>query len=247
MDKRFEQIPVSEKLDGVIDHCMEQLRKEQKSKRKNRVKRTFISLGTAAAVFVCAVFFGASNPNAAESIPLIGHITRLMQGEQKPAREYIQESNGVKITVSEVTHDNHWISMNVEFYSHSGFPEEMYASTSGSECGLLEFISEIRFGFYDQTIADSSYMKGSFTDENTYSGKINIPIDQRIPASARKDIKIPKEFDFTWNISIIYDWPYDLWEYALNEEKPYHTSFLPNNGFGGTWDFQFSIPLNVNQ
>ena len=162
MDKRFEQIPVSEKLDGVIDHCMEQLHKEQKSKRKNRVKKTFISLGTAAAVFVCAVFFGASNPNAAESIPLIGHITRLMQGEQKPAQEYI-------------------------------------------------------------------------------------PIDQRIPASTRKDIKIPKEFDFTWNISIIYDWPYDLWEYALNEEKPYHTSFLPNNGFGGTWDFQFSIPLNVNQ
>lgn len=246
MGKKFDQIPLSEKLDGVIDQCMEQLQQEVQIKRKRRMKKTCISLVTAAAVFVCIIFFGASNPNAAESIPLLGQISRLMQGEREPAQEYVQESNGVKITVTDITHNYNAISMNVQFYSTSGFPKDMYPGVSGTECGLLELLSVIKFDFHDQIIEDSSYLKGSFTDNHTFTGKISIPIDQRIPANTIRDIKIPKDFQFDWQISIVYDWPHALWEYAEHYDPPYRTSILPNNGFSGTWDFQFHVPLDLN-
>lgn len=247
MDKRFEQIPVSDKLDCVVDHCLEQLRQEQRTVKRKRIQKTCISIGTAAAIFISIVFFSVSNPDAAESIPLLAGITQMVQKEgNRPIQEYIRESNGVRIKISDIYHDYNTIYMAVKIDNKHGFPKEMLSASDESECGKLELLSKVQFDFYDQPIDVSPYTEGNFIDDHTYIGDIHIPLSS-LPSKLRAQSgAIPKEFGFSWDIHTIYDWPFALWEYANQKVGPTRFEIMPNNGQGGNWNFQVHVPLNLN-
>ena len=65
------QVPVSDRLDRLVADSLNQLRAEQKRKRRQKL---FAAAGGAAAVFACAFIFLNVNPALAVRLPVIGEL-----------------------------------------------------------------------------------------------------------------------------------------------------------------------------
>lgn len=239
MDNRLEQIPISKKLDETVAYCMEQLEEEKTFIRARHFRKACISIGTAAAVFICVVFFTVSNPDAAESIPMLKDLAKLIQ----KGESYVQKSKGVTITLSDISHDYNTIYMNIKVENENGFPENILSFSNSEESGKLEFFSQISLDFCNQKIDTSHYAEGTFTDAYTFEGTINIPLAALRLAADSNITTIPEEFQLHWDIWSIYYWNIDLWKFQTEQPAPCSYEYVPHNGQDGTWNFDIPVTL----
>lgn len=86
-------------------------------------------------------------------------------------------------------------------------------------------------------------MEGHFTDDNTFTGKVRLPLQESEP-SGMGGQNIPSQFDINWNVHIIYDWPLLLWNYVNAENKMSLDNFIPPYGYNGNWNFNFNVSLS---
>lgn len=83
-----DQIPVSDKLDDMVEKKLNVLYREQRVKR---IRNTMIGMGTAAACFMGVIAVGVANPAWASQLPLIGHIFEQMGSDFGYPGDYSQK------------------------------------------------------------------------------------------------------------------------------------------------------------
>lgn len=241
MDNRLEQIPISKKLDETVAYCMEQLQEEKTFTRARHFRKACISIGTAAAVFICVVFFTVSNPDAAESIPMLKDLARMMHSGEPDILECVQKSKGVTITLSDISHDYNTINMNIKVENENGFPDSILSLSNPDDAGKLEFYSRINVDFCSPQIDTSHFSEGSFTDEHTFEGTICIPL-ATLELEADSDIPpIPEMFQLHWDISSIHYWNFDLWKFQTEHPSSDGYCYLTHSVQDGAWNFEIPV------
>ena len=71
MQIKFDEIPVSKRLNETVETSLEQIKREQRRKKR---KKLWIGCGSAAAAFAVTVLFCVSNPALAAKLPVIGSL-----------------------------------------------------------------------------------------------------------------------------------------------------------------------------
>lgn len=203
MQIKFDDISVpTEKLEQVVNQNMYDIKREYKKKKH----WNYVMKGTAAAaVSLAAVGVFASNPALAAKLPLIGHIFERVQDEQmypgnfnevaKPVAEgNVSESDGIKMTLSEIYSDSRALYVSAMIESEEPFPEEVKESNmlNGDNIGYRMYLDiEQEFDFmtppdtyepmewpgeeFEWTPLD---LRGEYVDEHTYVGAIRISFSE---------------------------------------------------------------------
>lgn len=85
MQFKFDEIPVSAKLEATVKASLAQVKYEQ---RKNSRKKIWISCSSLAAAFAAAIIFCVSNPALAAKLPIIGSIFADLEDDFAYAGDY---------------------------------------------------------------------------------------------------------------------------------------------------------------
>lgn len=212
----FEQIPIPENIDDVIDQGIAKAIKIKKSKRKKKFITTTASIAAAAAVFS---LFCVSNPVLAAKIPFIGHIFErvettvsykgdfsssaqvlVTEGAVEKASEsgsskemdtnlqsgnegrYVQTSNGITITVSQVNYSTQALYLAMSIKSEEEFPAD-FMKMKNMEGYLLDYDTlmldgEANFSFSDDDFGTELYIEGQFMDNHTFAGIYRVPLER---------------------------------------------------------------------
>lgn len=203
-DDKFNKIPVPENLDDIIDQGIEV---GLKLKKKQNRKKMFVFVGSIAAAAALFFTFCMSFPTLAGKIPLIGNIFSNVEEKvsykgnfssaaQKLVTEeetlgdgetsnsvsdsnYVQTSNGITITVSEVYYNSKAMYLAMSIYNEEEFPDD-FVKTENMEGYILDYdrlevMSEGRVSFYENDV--SGYcLEGEFVDKHTFAGIMRIDI-----------------------------------------------------------------------
>lgn len=214
MKMEFQNIPVSEKLDQVVENSLEQVYTQS---RRSRAKSWVIKGGAIAAAFVIGAFVCISNPSIAAELPFIGHIFDRMQDsfgypgdysevgtpleEEKVGAEldsvesvekmdevskYTQTVDGMTVTLSEVYCNAEALYITVQLKSDEPLPE-----INDYYCSTLE-----KYSFTSSEHQGHVEIQGDKIDESTYAGLMRFSLNERaIDSSALWEvIENDKEF-----------------------------------------------------
>lgn len=144
---KFNEIPVPENLDQIIDQSIEKGIKMKKNKRKNKIIGVCTGLAAAAATFsiVCISF-----PSFAGKLPLIGRIFSQVEeqvsykgdfsalaetlvtepetgeeaGTEQADNSYVQSDNGITITISEAYCSSQALYLAMSIENEEAFPAD---------------------------------------------------------------------------------------------------------------------------
>ena len=212
MQINFDHIEIpEEELQKVISQSMDSVKQEYKRKRAYRIVRW---CGTTAAAVAVVVMVCISHPTLAAELPLIGHIFERVQDEQQYPGDYsakadslvgntVSESEGIKMTLSEIVCTDQSMNVSVMIESEEGFPEQalQMSQTFGEDYGSRLFLSaDNRVDFIDHTVDNSEYgyleVKGEFEDDHTFIGMFRISFvvypfaEYEVPDSFNWDMKV---------------------------------------------------------
>lgn len=218
MQINFDEIKVpTEKLNQTVKESMESVQKEHRKKRK----RNIIGWGSAAAAAIVAfVGFGISNPVLASQIPLVGQIFERIQDKQQYAGNFsevaepvngntVSESQGMRITLSEIYCNQAAMNVSVLIESEKPFPEDgkgvrtdvagnKMTDENGNEICDLFLHGRIETDFFEQPLEEEIQVTGEYIDECTFAGAFRI--DFRLNEWALTEI--PDKFQ--WSMDV--DW-----------------------------------------
>lgn len=149
MQIRFDEIPVPEdKLNAVVGRNMQKVRNVYKRRQK---RKNLVRWASAAAAVVLITVFCFTNPVLAAKIPLIGHIFKQVQDEQRYTGNFDEvaqpladnnssTSEGVTITLSEIYSNKEAMYVSAMVESEEPFPEEVKESNiiEGAEPGYQD-------------------------------------------------------------------------------------------------------------
>lgn len=202
MNEQIERIPVPDKLDDVIRDSIGRL------KREKRRKRMTAAAGIAAAA-VCITGYTAGRYGAynsaretaeAESEKISPEMERfLVQNEEEESAAYVgnvylQESQGITITVSNVYHNQHTVYMTVVIRSE----EDFFAAadqTCSARKGTVRLLANGKAEIGGEEIDLSPELAdGGFLDQRTFTGTVRI----RFPL---EETEIPETFIYEWKVS----------------------------------------------
>lgn len=220
----MEKIPVSEALDAVVEKSINQLKFEQKRKRRHR---WMMAGGVTAAAFAVVIAFFGVHPALASKLPFIGHLfekveedvsysgkysekaeTLLSVEEADRADEgeavdspYIQTFNGVTVTISEVYCNQYAIYLAVKIYCEEGFPED-FDNRNKVDIGYRAFMMhDSNSSFGDNLIGRSTeWIQGMFEDDYTFVGIYREDIFPVEDAETYEKKYLPDTFTYTWRI-----------------------------------------------
>lgn len=220
----MEKIPVSEALDAVVKKSINQLKFEQKRKRRHR---WMMAGGVTAAAFAVIIAFFGVHPALASKLPFIGHLfekveedvsysgkysekaeTLLSVEEADRADEgeavdspYIQTFNGVTVTISEVYCNQYAIYLAVKIYCEEGFPED-FDNRNKVDIGYRAvMMHDSNSSFGDNLIGGSTeWIQGMFEDDYTFVGIYREDIFPVEDAETYEKKYLPDTFTYTWRI-----------------------------------------------
>ena len=196
MKMEFQNIPVSEKLDQVVENSLEQVYTQS---RRSKAKSWAIKGGAIAAVFVMGAFVCISNPSIAAGLPFIGHIFERMDKFAYPGdysevgepletetvgaeldnaenaetmdavSEYTKTVDGMTVTLSEVYCNAQALYITVQIKSEEVLPEVYDFCFHTSE----------EYSFTPTEKGDLIYLQGEKVDEYTYAGVMRFDLNER--------------------------------------------------------------------
>ncbi len=274
MSKWMEKIPVSESLDQVVENSLNQLKFEQKRQRRRRW--AVAGSATAAAFAVAVVFFG-THPALAAKLPFVGHLfeqveedvsysgkysekaesliseeeaEQLSHGEEADS-SYVQTSNGVTVTISEVYCNQYALYLAMQIYSEEGFPEDFNGRNMENKNYGYDTI-----GYYNETsYGDNLFgvstepIEGYFEDEHTFIGIYRDDLQRVIDERTDEFVSIPESF--TYKLTF-----YDFWGDSegggeFKTLKPDGTEFScvdeERKHYQGEWHFEMDIHQDNSQ
>lgn len=239
MGRQLDRIPVPEKLDEVIGESLRQLRREK------RKKRMTAAAGLAAAVSVCmagyvlgrnAVQYGeeeqqtaAGNIEARTDEPEY-LFARGAEEDEIPAEHtdsvYLQESEGITLTVSNVYHNGYTMYMTVLMRSEEPFSDSLSRYRAGQGyTAELESRGESGLEGENSGIPDPDIMTGRFIDDRTFAGTVCTALPDQ------ENGEIPDQFAYEWNISSI----------SMEEDDGSKVTCR------GDWNFQVEVEKNTGR
>lgn len=198
----------TEKLDAVVSESMDTIRISHKRKQFHRIA------GRCVAALACVVILSVvliSNPALAAKLPLIGNIFSRVQDEQIYSGDYASiadvpdetqsfESNGITVTLSEISCTDMALNATVIIESEEPFSEEFQKNAQGfNENGdanrlTMEFEQTMDFaGIKDET---SDHITGHMEDDHTFIGAFRIDFS----LYPYGELEIPDSF--TWDLKI---------------------------------------------
>jgi hypothetical protein len=193
--KQFNDIGTNEVIEPMPMTEMEKERIKRivlKNRKKHLPRTLSAALVSVVSALVLGVLVSVSNPAFAESIPVIGNIFDLFKDNEK---EYVfeeygdyashfsltQESNGVRITVTDAVYDRENITLAYTIESEQDLGEDP------SIDGDFYFVGE---GNYFQVASQTTEK----LDDNTYAG---------IFIGSLQSGEHPESIDFEWNGTMI--------------------------------------------
>lgn len=203
-DDKFETIPVPENLDEVIDQGIQI---GVKMKKKRFRKKIIAASGSAAAAIAVFSFVCISFPTLAAKIPFIGNIFSTVEeqvsykgdyssvakklvtetetspengsAEQVPENKYVQTSNGITVTVSEVYYNSMAMYLALNIYNEEEFPADFVRTENMQDYNwdydTLQLRSEEISDFYSDP-AGFYYIEGKFIDAHTFAGIVRVDL-----------------------------------------------------------------------
>lgn len=259
MKMEFQDIPIPEELDQVVEKSMKRIYFER---RWERVKKSMIGCTTAAAVLAGGFFFCMSNPTFASGLPFVGHIFENMQEsfgyqgdysqigepleeeavaqklengadpkEMEQISKYTKTSDGLTVTLSEVYCNDQAVYVTLRMISEEPFPE-----ITDFQCYTKETYS------FNPTVQDGSVtIDGEMLDENTFAGVLRFDLNEKTTnmeeyeAAREAALSAGEEWDDSWSA----DGTNDNWKnYVKTVEIPdeFTMELAINKIFGGLAD-----------
>jgi hypothetical protein len=201
LSKKMVNTPI---IDNRINDTYKSLR--SMGKKKTSWKTAIIGLGSIAAAFLILISIGIMNPVWASELPLIGSIfesleekvefkgsyskkfTKLEEVETDSTAEkkYVQESNGITITVSEIYAEKMALYLSVVIENEEAFPDDfnLLDNMEGYQLDTnqLMLLSDSTWDFTktggkkmeNSTMCTPYDMEGTFKDEHTFNGIIRV-------------------------------------------------------------------------
>lgn len=202
MKMEFQNIPVSEKLNQVVENSLEQIYTQQ---RKRRAKSWAVKGSAIAAAFVVCAFVCISNPSIAAELPLMGHIFERMDLEKKYEYGFFGDYSDIGTAledeavakklndvenieqmeqVSAYTKSVNGIAVTLsEIYCND---QAMYLTVQLKSETPLAITNDFWFDLdcsFDFTSADNEqlvYIQGEYIDEYTYVGLLRLDMNFQI-------------------------------------------------------------------
>lgn len=241
MQNLFEEIEVPrEKLNQTIENSMDIIRRQSREKKKRKI----FTGCTAAAVLVAAgMGFCAANPTIAADIPLIGNIFARESGKAVYGGDYtkdaepvtgtnVSESNGVKITLSEMYCNTEGMNVSVLIESEEAFPDCVhdFEYQDGEETISYLFLDTTQeYSFLDAPIEWQTQVNGEFIDDHTFAGIF------------RMDLNVN---EFYWaDIPDAFQWKMDV-SGISSAKMPESTEQYQQEG---TWSFAADVSKDSSQ
>lgn len=193
----------SDAIDVKMQEAYRIVREKSYQKRNKAVwKRTFIALGSMAAVLCITVTFCVMNPVLASEIPILGSIFakvadlypfgRLPQEDtvELPLSEgLVSASGGITISVMEEYASNQAVYISVKVENQQAFPEMAAAVENGQQ--FIKARTVENYSFCPGERSSRRYIEGEFVDEYTFLGIIRIDYDEIRRYMEQSDISDP--------------------------------------------------------
>lgn len=257
-------LPESELINNRVEEAYATIRSSKQKKRKNL--RWMKTAAAATVVITAGTIFCTANPTMAAKLPLVGWIFSAVEEDvsykgdysshaevitDEASNPYIQESNGIRVQVSEAYYSGVAIYLGISIEMEEEFPQGVIQMTDFGDYHILNMestavldMSEAGLGrvtfAQDADISAPYNIEGKFIDNKTFAGIVRID---------RADLQaetVPEAFTYEWNIS-------DFWSntpestpdeyidpetgerFAIEKYKEQH--------YTGSWNFK----LNLNQ
>jgi hypothetical protein len=233
MQNLFDDIEVpTVELDQVVQEKMKEIHTQCRKRKMRRIKG---GCAAAAVLIVVGIGFCISNPVLASQIPLVGHLFERIQDKQyfpgnlsevatSPDSGNVSESEGVKVTLSELYCNSQALYASFLIESEEAFPD--YGSHTEDGTDELFMDAQYQFDFIEEPIqADLIQLVGEYVDEHTFAGAYRISFQLEPFATTT----IPDTFQWDMEIKEIYA--------AANVEAK-EDALL---GEGGTWKFSVEV------
>lgn len=245
---------------------------EEYEKIQNRMKETYQMLeskkrvqkrpavwagGMAAAVAVCLMALGISNPVLAAKLPVIGAIFQSVQnyvsysGNFSEDAEILQETDtangennnltqkdqGITVSISEISKDHENFYLGITMTSDEGFPKDFDRVKNDSEYRLeydvmnCQTTGELLMsdGEKIDLSGELGILEGIFIDENTFQGIGYVDL------SGYENVKD----DFTYKFEIS-----DIWSYLAGDYYSSETMENSEMHYQGSWKFSVDGTLD---
>ncbi|MDS0527634.1 DUF4179 domain-containing protein [Clostridium sp. SHJSY1] len=232
INNEFLNIEISEGLDRAIDKGIERASTEIKVIKYRKRK---IVVSSIAAIIIGFFTFGITNPAVASKMPILGGVFESIEknihftgnySEYATAINETVESNGVKVTLSEILCDGEGLYVTYKVESEKPFK---YTSWDDKPLDMNQLITKEAYNkvsFSNKELEGNGLvgLEGKFVDDNTFIGMKTYHLN-----SLEKEV--PNEFDFLIKFT-------SIGTSALKEEDK-------DQNFTGTWAFK--IPVKVNK
>lgn len=231
----YHDIPLSSRLDDVIEEGVQQAMKAKKFKKQGHYKK--IGVGLAAGLAI-TMGVGFVNPAAASKLPVVGNVFEEIEknlyfpGNYSEYATSINEtaySNGIGITLSEILSDGQFLYVTYVVESDEPFEHLSYTveERGGEVVDVNQLILEEAYTTVDfktdgLELVGISGLEGKFIDEHTFIG-----VEQYYLGVT----EVPDEFMFKTKKIIVEN-------YANTAQEQDQTVW-------GTW--AFNVPVKVNQ
>lgn len=274
MHKWMEKVPVSEALDQVVENSLNQLKFEQKRQRR---RRWAAASGVTAAAFAVVVVFFGTHPALASKLPFIGHLfeqveedvsysgkyseraealisvedaERMEQGEISDS-SYVQTSNGVTVTISEVYCNQYALYLAMQIYSEEGFPEDFNGRNMENKNYGYDTVGYYAESDYGNNLfgVSAEPIEGYFEDEHTFIGIYRDDVHKVMDETTNEFVSAPESF--TYKLTF-----YDFWgdsegggEFKTVEPDGTEFSYFDEERkhYQGEWHFEMDIQQDDSQ
>ncbi len=208
-DRQMDRIPVPEKLDDAIRESIGELKREQ------RKKRMTLAAGLSAAVVICRSGYAVGRygayseniqPQTASGDQRSGEAEQFLAKsgtdtgteEEYTGESYLQESEGVTVTVSNVHHNGYTMYMTVLVRNSEPFWTEVDTEEEFGEVTVQidsEGRSELEGGSGDPT--SPQLLEGQLIDSRTFTGTVCMTL------SLPENREVSGSFAYAWGLASI--------------------------------------------
>ncbi|MCD8155178.1 MAG: DUF4179 domain-containing protein [Clostridiales bacterium] len=272
MTKRFEDIPVSARLEGRVEETLATIRKR---KNRRRARKILTGVGSAAAVFAVLLALGQINPALAARLPVIGGLFAQVEQEvsykgnysenavtlatsldaeegsasaagEDGGNDYVQTSGSITVTLSEFSGSSEALYFSMEIKNEEEFPADFIKTENMEDYQLsydrLELLADVSICEMEEGNLTLYYLEGQFEDANTFVGIARIALDNLTE-------ELPDTFTLALDI-------HRIWAELLTGEMETATSgdgevkdrlVFDTKNYDGEWSFYVPVSMESEE
>lgn len=195
-----QELEGSQVVNSRIEEVYHTVRKAGRGKKP--IRRWMVAVASTAAIVFIATAICISNPVLAAKIPIMGNIFGRIEGDtsykgdfskraiklaedESTQGDYVQESGGIKVTVTEASYGSMALYLAIAIESEEGFPSEFNCVENMKgyvlDYDMLFLESQGEFDFTKSgggKLKNDPYcIEGKYVDEHTFTGIIRIEVD----------------------------------------------------------------------